>query len=420
MGGGVLNGSLTNAGTVRPGSSPGQLDVTGDLHAGRRRSARDRGPGHQSRPAATTTSTSRARRRSAARSRSSRAPATPSRLVVDSSAFLDSGSRAGTFATVNVAGAAERQALPARLPRRRPRFGARLVVVQSPQNTTAPTADGVTSAGSPLSCSTGNWAGTPAPSFSVEWLRDGQPVPGATQTSYTIGDADAQHALVLPRHRDQRRRQRARDERRARRRSRRPRPRRRPSVSGAPQPGSVLSCATGSWSGFPAPALSVDWLRDGQPAGNDPQYTVTAQDAGHSLACHVTAGNGAGTKDAISGALGVAKSAEQLLSESSTRPSPGKIGLPSSTACLKERYLRLRVRQPSGVRISAVSVLGNGKKNKANKTAGRFNTHVRPAPHHQEDADRPDHGHHGERPQGDRPSAATGSACRSASRAKKR
>jgi hypothetical protein len=136
----------------------------------------------------------------------------------------------------------------------------------------------------------------------------------------------------------------------------------------------VLSCATGSWSGFPAPALSVDWLRDGQPAGNGPEYAVGPQDAGHAIACHVTAGNGAGTRDAISGAFAVAKSAEQVLSESAKGTVAGKIGMPGTRACLKERYLRLRVRQPSGVRINAVSVLGNGKRNKANKTAGRFNT----------------------------------------------
>ena len=52
----------------------------------------------------------------------------------------------------------------------------------------------------------------------------------------------------------------------------------------------------------------------------------------------------------------------------------GKIGLPPTRACLKERYLRVRVRQPAGVKINAVSVLANGKKNKANKVAGRFNT----------------------------------------------
>ena len=261
-------------------------------------------------------------------------------------------------------------------------FGAHLVVDQTPQNTALPSADGATTPGSLLSCSTGAWLGDPPPSFAIQWLRDGAAIDGATQTNYTLADPDAQHALscrvtatniaggtfamsaardiaaIAPQNAAQ------------------------PTVSGSGQPGTSFSCATGSWSGFPAPALSVQWLRDGSIVGGaeSADYAITPGDAGRTIACRVTATNAAGAVAATSNALGVAGTfgppadPERDLADLPRTEVGGKIGLPPTRACLKERYLRVRVRQPAGVKITAVSVLANGKKNKANKVAGRFNT----------------------------------------------
>lgn len=37
----------------------------------------------------------------------------------------------------------------------------------------------------------GEWSGTPAPVLTLEWLRDGQPIPGQTAVTYEIQPGDA-------------------------------------------------------------------------------------------------------------------------------------------------------------------------------------------------------------------------------------
>jgi hypothetical protein len=69
-----------------------------------------------------------------------------------------------------------------------------------PKNTEPPTLTGmvvipilhleVALVGHPLSCSEGRWTGSPAPTLTYRWLRDGTPIEGATGSSYTIQTAD--------------------------------------------------------------------------------------------------------------------------------------------------------------------------------------------------------------------------------------
>ncbi len=81
-----------------------------------------------------------------------------------------------------------------------------------------------------------------------------------------------------------------------------------PVASGTPGPGQTpLSCSTGSWTGYPPPAFTYQWLRDGEPIGgaSTSAYTVHAADEGHGLACQVTAANSAGSASATSNTLQV-------------------------------------------------------------------------------------------------------------------
>ncbi len=80
-----------------------------------------------------------------------------------------------------------------------------------------------------------------------------------------------------------------------------------PVVSGTPSPGQTLSCSAGSWTGYPSPTLSYQWLQDGTPiSGADAStYTVQTADQGHGLACEVTAANSAGVESATSNTLQV-------------------------------------------------------------------------------------------------------------------
>jgi hypothetical protein len=80
-----------------------------------------------------------------------------------------------------------------------------------------------------------------------------------------------------------------------------------PVASGAPVLGQALSCSNGSWTGYPLPIFTYQWLRDGTPIGgaSTSAYVVQTADQGHSLACQVTAGNSAGSVSATSNTLQV-------------------------------------------------------------------------------------------------------------------
>ncbi len=80
-----------------------------------------------------------------------------------------------------------------------------------------------------------------------------------------------------------------------------------PVASGASVSGQTLSCSNGSWTGYPPPTFTYQWLRDGAPIGgaSTSAYVVQAADQGHGLSCQVTASNSAGSESATSNTLQV-------------------------------------------------------------------------------------------------------------------
>jgi hypothetical protein len=70
------------------------------------------------------------------------------------------------------------------------------LVPKAPVNTLAPVASGTAAAGGTLSCSTGTWTGSPAPTFAYSWLRDGVAIAGATASTYTVQPADQGNGLT--------------------------------------------------------------------------------------------------------------------------------------------------------------------------------------------------------------------------------
>jgi hypothetical protein len=86
-----------------------------------------------------------------------------------------------------------------------------------------------------------------------------------------------------------------------------PRNTRRPRIAGRPRAGGALSCSPGSWTGAEPLSFRRRWLRDGHsiPAATAARYTVRAADAGHAIACRVTAVSSGGTADATSAAVRV-------------------------------------------------------------------------------------------------------------------
>jgi Carboxypeptidase regulatory-like domain len=70
------------------------------------------------------------------------------------------------------------------------------LVPKAPLNRVAPVASGAPEAGQALSCSPGSWTGSPAPTFSYEWLRDGVAIAGATGNAYAVQPADQGNGLT--------------------------------------------------------------------------------------------------------------------------------------------------------------------------------------------------------------------------------
>lgn len=168
-----------------------------------------------------------------------------------------------------------------------------------------PAVTGAPAVGQTLTCDEGDWTGSPA--FTYQWLRDGADIGGETGRDHVVVSADADHDLschvtgtnddgsdeatsaevhvpaVTPQ-------------------STSP-----TTISGTPAVGQTLTCTPGSFSGAPAPAVAIAWLRDGQAiaAQSGTTYGVVAGDAGHALACRATATNTGGSASSTSQSLSV-------------------------------------------------------------------------------------------------------------------
>ena len=171
----------------------------------------------------------------------------------------------------------------------------------APVNAGLPRITGGPYAGRTLDCDPGTWGGAVA-SYDVAWLRDGLPIPGADDVSYTVTARDvateltctvtalaaggassapsASEVFPIPGPHSP------------------PYVLERPVIRGDPSSGSILQCSNGTWTGRPPTSYLRGWLRDGQllPGTNAPEYLVTDNDRYHELTCRVAAvnGNGAG------------------------------------------------------------------------------------------------------------------------------
>ena len=65
----------------------------------------------------------------------------------------------------------------------------------APANTAAPVMTGTPEVDQTLSCSSGSWSGSPAPSLAYEWLRDDAAIPGDSSPTYVLQTGDAHHEL---------------------------------------------------------------------------------------------------------------------------------------------------------------------------------------------------------------------------------
>ncbi len=191
------------------------------------------------------------------------------------------------------------------------------VVPQAPMNTQLPSVSGTVAVGQQLQADPGQWSGTPAPTFTYQWLdcdstaTDCSPISGATASSYTIQGADVGFALdvvvtgsnsagssgaasapttVVPQP---------------------PQPpanTKAPQITGTAAVGQQVEADSGTWTGTPAPTFSYQW-QDCDSSGNNcvaipdatgSGYTVQGSDVGFTLEVVVTGSNSAGSSQAVS------------------------------------------------------------------------------------------------------------------------
>lgn len=183
------------------------------------------------------------------------------------------------------------------------------------RNLVAPSVSGPAQVGSVLTATTGTW--TPArTSVTLQWLRDGVPVSGATGTSYPLASADASTAISV--------------RATASRAGSTPATSTSssllitapevepglsllgsPTVSGTPRVGEVMNGKAGTWS-RPS-SYAFQWLRSGAPipGATATSYRLVATDAGRKISLRVTAT--AGTKS------GTANSSAPVVAKATTR-----------------------------------------------------------------------------------------------------
>jgi hypothetical protein len=186
------------------------------------------------------------------------------------------------------------------------------VVTGSPQNTAAPTLSGTAALGQKLTTTNGTWTGLPALfTFTYAWLRcdsggaNCSAIGGATASSYTLVQADvggtvksrvtasngvsptasqdsAVTAIVTGA----------------------PANTAAPTITGTTNDGDTLTEHDGTWSGYPAPTFTYQWMRCDSAGANcadiagetgTTYVVVAADDAGYRIRVRVTATNTSGS-----------------------------------------------------------------------------------------------------------------------------
>jgi len=149
--------------------------------------------------------------------------------------------------------------------------------------------------GETLECKHGAWTGTPAPTYTYQWLREGQAITSATGNLYTVQKADQGYVLACSVTATNSAGSASKQSSNTVTVSGSG-----PSMTGAPHVvsgiiavGQQLTCSPGSWEGAPPPTFTYKWLRSGskEAVGTGTTYTIEEADRLHKLSCEVTAEN---------------------------------------------------------------------------------------------------------------------------------
>ena len=375
-GSGQVNGNVTNtSGSVRPGNSPGHLTVAGNFLQSTGGTLQIELDGTAAFDQLEVTGVA-----TFAGTLAIVSGFTPANT--DTFQIVTSASRNGTFATVTGAGpyVVDYPGGPA--------FGARLTVTGQPGPVAGtPQVTGTMQVGQTVTCNPGTWGNNPT--FTFEWLRDGQVI--ATGSTYALTGADATRAISCrvtgtngggsatatsaPRNVP----------------AVGPQNTAPPAISGS----QTLTCTPGTWTGFPAPALTTEWLRDGTVIATGPTYDLTAADLGHVITCRVTATNAAGSATATSDPVNPPAPQPTVVPTPAPTPKPiptptptpplqnatptqvaTAFGLPPARQCVSRRNFPIRLKEPRGIKIKTAKVKVNGRKVGVRQSGGRWRAQV--------------------------------------------
>lgn len=241
----------------------------------------------------------------------------------------------------------------------------------APANTTAPSVTGSAVVGSTLTCATGAWTGNPAPTLGIEWLRSGTPIPSETDPTYVTAAPDVGEGISC-RVTATNSAGSADEESNAITVTEAPANTAAPSVSGAAEKGSTLTCSTGTWTGTPAPALAIQWHRNGAPIAGQTgaTYATTAADVGANVSCRVTATNSAGTEDEDSNGIAVVDTTPPVAAAASKQ---------SAKKPLTTKGVEVGAECSEGCTLEATGIL-NVPKSKKGKGKAIVSLSLRPVP----------------------------------------
>lgn len=183
----------------------------------------------------------------------------------------------------------------------------------APSVTIQPTLSGTGASGSTLTLDPGAASGNPTPTRAIQWYRGATAIGGATGTTYTLTDTDAERSITarvtwanaagtvtattnainvaaLPAA---------------------PTITTQATISGTGALGSTLTVSTGAAIGNPAPTAAIQWLRNGSTisGATSASYTVASADQGTTLTARVTWSNGVSPNAVSSPTIAIAAAA---------------------------------------------------------------------------------------------------------------